>query len=724
MLCLERGEHTMKKIVSLLLTAIMLFCLLPMAMPQDAIAATELVASGGSYYYDGHEHTVAAEVKDGTGYTIQYSYYSVYEKATWTEDVPKLVEPGSLVVYVRAVKGTDILTHEPILLEVVGNAPSGSTVKIIASGAITKAPVYKSPDTSSEKVGEFVAGDNCTLVSQQGKWFELTDGTTTGFVYYEFVKITSRPSGGGGGGAPDLTKVEITAYGGTYLYDGNVHRVQASLIHGDGFTLEFSVDNGKTWTTTAPGLTQPGKLTVKIHATSSVGIKEHPDVVLQVLETLPSGTSVKIKAHGSSTAAPLRQGPSNSSRRLAKIDAGTVVTFLANEGEWIKVSHEGIEGYVFHWFVDLEDLEIKPFITSQPETTWVMENQNAIFTIIVQGQGDISYQWQWYDGTTWKNVTSGGTSPSYIFKATAADNGKKVRCVITDSNGKVTSDVATLTVVTTTPIIEKQPENGGSVEGKNVRFTVYAIGAESYQWYSQKPGSTEWLPVETESGRTASLSVKLSSENNGSKFKCKLTNSIGSVETSVVELKIVKNPPKIIAQPVKKTANEGGSVTFTIAATGDAVTYQWWRKLKGKSWEVCTGPTAKTNAYTESSLTYDRNGALYRCVVQNAKKKVTSKSVKLTVMGLAATISVQPSDWTGAENTVATFSVTATGTGTLKYQWYYLKPGSTKWKKCSGAKEDTYSFKATKKKNGYKYRCVVINNGAPITSAEALLTVY
>ena len=118
----------MKKIVSLLLTAIMLFCLLPMVMPEDAIAATELVASGGSYYYDGHEHTVAAEVKDGTGYTIQYSYYSVYEKATWTTDVPKLVEPGSLVVYVRAVKGTDILTHDPILLDVVGNAPAGSTV--------------------------------------------------------------------------------------------------------------------------------------------------------------------------------------------------------------------------------------------------------------------------------------------------------------------------------------------------------------------------------------------------------------------------------------------------------------------------------------------------------------------------------------------------------------------------------------------------------------------
>ena len=679
----------MKKIVSLLLTAIMLFCLLPMVMPEDAIAATELVASGGSYYYDGHEHTVAAEVKDGTGYTIQYSYYSVYEKATWTTDVPKLVEPGSLVVYVRAVKGTDILTHDPILLEVVGNAPAGSTVKIIANGSITKAPVYKSPDTNSEKVGEFIAGDNCTLVSQQDKWFELTDGTTTGFVHFEYVKITSRPNGGGGGGTPDLTKVEITAYGGTYLYDGNVHRVQASLIHGDGFTLEFSVDNGKTWTTTAPGLTQPGKLTVKIHATSSVGIKEHPDVVLQVLASLPSGTDVKIKAHGSTTKAPLRQGPSESSRRLDKIDAGTVVNFLASEGEWIKINHGGLEGYVFHWFVDLEDLEIKPMITSQPENTWVMENQNAIFTIIAQGQGDISYQWQWYNGSAWQNVASGGTSPSYIFKATSADNGKKLRCVVTDSNGKVTSDVATLTVVTTAPIIEQQPENGGSVDGKNVRFTVYAIGAESYQWYCQKPNTTDWNPVEAESAHTASLTVKLSTQSNGSKYKCKLTNSIGSVETNEVTLMIVKKPPKIVVQPVKKTANEGGSVTFTITATGDAVTYQWWRKLKGKSWEVCTGPTAKTASYTESSLTYDRNGAQYRCVVQNAKKKVTSKSVKLTLKGLAATITVQPSNWSGADKTMAVFKVTATGTGTLKYQWYYLKPGSTKWKKCSGAKEDT-----------------------------------
>ena len=41
MLCLERGEHTMKKTISLLLTAIMVFSLVPALFVRDGLAADD-----------------------------------------------------------------------------------------------------------------------------------------------------------------------------------------------------------------------------------------------------------------------------------------------------------------------------------------------------------------------------------------------------------------------------------------------------------------------------------------------------------------------------------------------------------------------------------------------------------------------------------------------------------------------------------------------------------
>ena len=40
-LCLERGEHTMKKAISLLLTAIMVFSLVPALFVRDGFAADD-----------------------------------------------------------------------------------------------------------------------------------------------------------------------------------------------------------------------------------------------------------------------------------------------------------------------------------------------------------------------------------------------------------------------------------------------------------------------------------------------------------------------------------------------------------------------------------------------------------------------------------------------------------------------------------------------------------
>ena len=45
----------------------------------------------------------------------------------------------------------------------------------------------------------------------------------------------------------------------------------------------------------------------------------------------------------------------------------------------------------------------------------------------------------------------------------------------------------------------------------------------------------------------------------------------------------------------------------------------------------------------------------------------------------------------------------------VKYQWFVKKKGSSKWTKIKGATKYYYRLKATKSKNGYQYRCKVIN---------------
>jgi hypothetical protein len=83
-----------------------------------------------------------------------------------------------------------------------------------------------------------------------------------------------------------------------------------------------------------------------------------------------------------------------------------------------------------------------PAITTQPANQTVSAGQTATFTVVASGASPLSYQWQ-LAGT----AISGATSASYTTPVTTtANNSQQYRVVITNSLGSVTSNVATLTV--------------------------------------------------------------------------------------------------------------------------------------------------------------------------------------------------------------------------------------------------------------------------------------
>lgn len=94
----------------------------------------------------------------------------------------------------------------------------------------------------------------------------------------------------------------------------------------------------------------------------------------------------------------------------------------------------------------------------------------------------------------------------------------------------------------------------------------------------------------------------------------------------------------------------------------------------------------------------------------------------------APVITVQPSNATVTAGQQAQFSVTATGSGTLTYQWQEDTGGGfsniSDGGAYSGATTDTLSIDTVRSMNGYDYRCNVSDDDAgPTTSNSAALTV-
>ena len=91
---------------------------------------------------------------------------------------------------------------------------------------------------------------------------------------------------------------------------------------------------------------------------------------------------------------------------------------------------------------------------------------------------------------------------------------------------------------------------------------------------------------------------------------------------------------------------------------------------------------------------------------------------------IAPTITTQPQDVEVKENETATFTVNATGTEPLSYQWQQSTDNGKNWTNIASANAAEYTTgKTTMDMSGYQYRCVVTDDGGTATSNAATLTV-
>ncbi len=223
------------------------------------------------------------------------------------------------------------------------------------------------------------------------------------------------------------------------------------------------------------------------------------------------------------------------------------------------------------------------------------------------------------DATSTQGVlTISGTptkSGTYSFTVDAWQN--------TNRTGSVTPGSTSLTVVGnsgTAPAIVSQPASQTVDAGSNVTLSVTASGspAPTYQWLK------DGVAINGATGASLTFSpVKLG---NAGTYAVVVTNSVSSTTSSNAVLTVttpLAAAPVITVQPVSQTVAPGGSVTFSVAATGASLTYQWL-----KNGTAIAGATA--NTLTLANL-QPSDAAYYTVVVTTSGSPTTSRLAQLVV---------------------------------------------------------------------------------------------
>ena len=387
--------------------------------------------------------------------------------------------------------------------------------------------------------------------------------------------------------------------------------------------------------------------------------------------------------------------------------------------------------------------------------------------VTATGTPEPALQWQVStDGETWTDIAD-ATEAVYNGTMQLAWHGAKFRCVATNKDGTVYSNVFTVYYCPNNLTCQVSPKRGNGEFRKNDIATVSAgfmddgkwypfsrldgVTAE-YQWQVVRSGETPgWDNVPLSQEGTYSLTITEDLDYARVYCKAKLTYPGGlqldSLPYNFWRL-LVCVTPVITDQPqsVSVEANQQAEFSVTLREQYlNVLEYQWqistdngqsWVNIDGANGGLSSANWTYTVSYTIPAAAAEHDGCWYRCEVKNTNGKagtdlvssdsVYSEPAKLTVTGLPV-ITEQPQDAAVTYGADASFRVEARadGGGTLRYQWQ-VKAADGEFTDIDGATESSYTVtEPAVSMSGNQYRCVVTNerNSASVTSAAVTLTV-
>lgn len=359
-------------------------------------------------------------------------------------------------------------------------------------------------------------------------------------------------------------------------------------------------------------------------------------------------------------------------------------------------------------------------IKTDPKDVTIKEKTDASFTVEAEVgyKGDsLTYQWQKAEKDSEDFIDiDGATETSYtVSEATMDENGTKYRCLVKEVDeeraevASKTSNSASLTVENAYSIdITKQPENASVSAGKSATFSVEASSFYEmvYEWQADYHDGKGYQKVGSDSSYTLKKATK---DLNGTTFKC-IISLKENPETIVTSQEVVLN---VDEADYTVTVNKGSASPESCKA-GDTVTIKAEDAEEGKvfkKWKVVKGSVNLEDATSaETSFVMPKEDVELTAVYEE---------------GNDIQITSQPENASVASGKSATFSVEATSSHELVYEWQadyhdgkgYQKVGS----------DSTYTIKkVTKDLSGTTFKCLISlkeNSDITVTSQEVVLNV-
>lgn len=317
------------------------------------------------------------------------------------------------------------------------------------------------------------------------------------------------------------------------------------------------------------------------------------------------------------------------------------------------------------------------------------------------------------NGLTWSAST--GTFTGNIWAAPSIAGTYTITATSVDNPAVAVSTTVTLAG----PVIRTQPVSQHDCSGGSISLSVIADYATSYQW------SFNGAPI---AGATsATYTIPAAGSANAGNYSVAVTNSLGTVTSTIAAVAVGST---ITSNPANLSLRPTDIGTFSVSAQGlSPFTYQWYQIPSGGTTGVAI-PGATSNIYSTPGVDLSYNGAKYYAAVTDscAGTPLDSSAATLTVTAgnTAPRITAQPVGQLVAAGGTTSFTVAATGTPALTYQWYRIPAGQTTGVVIAGATAATYNVPAsatTTANDQDSYYAIVSNNYGQAISQHATLAV-
>ncbi|HXU79044.1 MAG TPA: immunoglobulin domain-containing protein, partial [Methylomirabilota bacterium] len=338
-----------------------------------------------------------------------------------------------------------------------------------------------------------------------------------------------------------------------------------------------------------------------------------------------------------------------------------------------------------------------PVVNVSPSALTAATGAALTFTATASDpDGDsLAYYWDFGDGNF-------GTNGPVATKSWASAGEYVVRCVVTDMKGGEASKSLVVTIGSPTTYRINGYVGTGSAPVQNVR--VYVSTTRMAWTDSDGTYTIVGLPA-----GTYTVNAILENYTITGGFTNPVVVGPNATGIDFVASQTSFAAPAITTQPASQTVNPGTSAAFSVAATGTApLRYQW--RFNGGN---IAGATA--SSYTKANAQASDAGN-YSVVITNVAGTITSGNAVLSVNSPPG-ITTPPQPQTVIAGNSANFTVTASGTAPLGYQW---RLNGTN---IAGATTTALSRPNVQLVDAGNYAVVVTNSLGSITSAPAALTV-